>query len=294
MKRKIIKSLVFVMIFSFLIGCSSTEKIKSKEQNSKTNNNNMTEETEMEKTTYILFIGNSYTYYNDMRTSLFKNIAESAGINVDVSAITKGGYRLSQHANPEDEYGKKVEEALTGDKKYDYVILQEQSLLPAYDNPPAFYDAVRNLSNRIKKNGATPILYSTWGRKSGHTALESNGWTNESMTWRLAASYQAIGDELDITVAHAGLAFYDVYTNNTDIELYNSDLTHPSCAGSFLAAATLFAKIFNFDVTQLNYTAGFSSDDAKIIYNAAKKAAFNTPIIPAEYKKISQNVTNNG
>ncbi len=240
----------------------------------------------MEKTYSVLFIGNSYTYVNDMPAALFAPFARAAGYQVEVKAITKGGHTLSQHNDPSDECGAKVEEALTCGEKYDYVILQEQSVRPATENAPEFYKAVGNLAARIRQTGASPILYSTWGRKTGNSKLDEYGWTNESMTWKLAAAYQAIGDEQNIPVAYAGLAFYDVYTKHNEVELYHSDKTHPSYEGSYLAAATLFAKIFHVDPTTVSYTGELSIAEAKILCEAARKAVFETPAIPEEYKVV--------
>ena len=202
---------------------------------------------------------------------------------VEVTAITKGAYKLYQFADPADEYGAKVEKELSGSKKYDFVILQEQSIRPASENAPDFYASVRNLSERIRATGATPVLYSTWGYKTGNANLEKYSLTNESMTWKLAASYQAIGDELSIPVVHVGLAFYDLYSEKVAIELYNADNSHPSAEGSYLAAATLFAGIFNVDPTEVAYKGSVTAHDADILREAAMRAVFKTPSIPDEY-----------
>ena len=241
------------------------------------------EKLDMNRKYSILFIGNSYTYYNDMPTAIFEKFAEAAGYDVEVTAITKGAYKLYQFADPTDEYGAKVEKELTGSKKYDFVILQEQSIRPASENAPDFYASVRNLSERIKATGATPVLYSTWGYKKGNANLEKYSLTNESMTWKMAASYQAIGDELGIPVVHVGLAFYDVYTGDSGIELYNADNSHPSAAGSYLAASTLFAGMFNADPTEVDCKVGVTAHNADVLREAAKRAVFETPSIPGEY-----------
>ena len=246
-----------------------------------------TGDTETTKDVSILFIGNSYTYYNNMPTTIFKGFATQAGYNVTVKAITNGGHTLEKHANPDDTYGAQVEAALTGETKYDYVVIQEQSERPI-SNPAKFYAAVRNLAERIREHGATPILYSTWGRKTGAPTMPE-GETNESMTWKIAAAYQAIGNELNIAVAHSGLAFYDVYTGDSGIEIYHTDYHHPSYAGSYLSAATLFTKIFDADPTLVNYVGELTSKDAIILRQAAKKAVFETPAIPEEYKTTSEN-----
>ncbi len=247
-----------------------------------------TAEPDKSKTYKILFVGNSYTYYNDMPESIFLKILRAAGFNARITAITKGGWYLIDSADPADEVGAQVESILET-RDFDFVILQEQSTCPAL-SPGKFYTGVRNLTEKLRADGATPVLYGTWGRKEGHSVLSENGWTNETMTWKIAAGYEAIGAELGIDVAYAGLAFYDVYTHHSEIELYDADKTHPSPAGSYLAAMTLFAKITGVDPTTVDYDGDLDSETAAILREAARKAVFETPEIPAEYKTSSEGV----
>ncbi len=236
----------------------------------------------------FLFIGNSYTHYNDMPEQIFAKILKAAGYTASVTRITKGGWYLIDSAKSTDEVGEKVESALKL-RNYDYIVLQEQSTCPAAI-PAKFYTGVRNLVEKVRADGATPILYGTWGRKAGHSVLKTNGWTNESMTWMISAAYEAIGAELGVDVAYAGLAFYDIYTHNKDINLYDEDLTHPNATGSYLAAMTIFAKITGVDPTTVNYNANLTDEAAAILKEAARKAVFETPEIPAEYKTSSVGV----
>lgn len=242
----------------------------------------------------VLFIGNSYTYYNNMPGMIFASIAEAAGYEPNVVAITNGGHSLYQHADPHDGCGLQVAKQLLPKNVYvyDFVVLQEQSMRPASDDLATFYDAVRDLANRAKGIEATPILYSTWGRRSDSPYLTESGLTNETMTWKLAASYTAIAEELDIPVGYVGLAFYEVYTGNSGIELYDPDTTHPSYAGSYLAAMTLFARMTGIDPTTVNFNGELSEQDAAVLKRAAKNAVFNTPEIPEEYRISSVGVTN--
>ncbi len=262
MKKLLLLLLVFCCALT-ATGCSGSEN----------------EEEEMKEIKSVLFIGNSYTYYNDMPTAIFENFTKAAGKTVSVTAITKGSWTLEKFANPEDEYGARVEAALSGETKYDLVILQEQSLRPAIA-PEKFHAAVENLTARIRKTGAQVLLYSTWGRHSDSADLEKNGLTNETMTYKLAASYDAIGKKLNIPVAHAGLAFREIYTGESGIGLYNPDLSHPSYAGSYLAAATLYAKIFGDEAPA--FESELSAEVASILRQAAENAVKN-PMIPAEY-----------
>ena len=233
----------------------------------------------------ILFIGNSYTKRYNMATEIFEPMAKTAGYDVEVKAIVNGGHTLEAFNNPNDTYGAQVAFELAPENygKYDYVVIQEQSLRPIEDTAK-FYEGARALAAKIRGIGATPVLYNHWGRKAGSPDLIRLDMTNESMTWTLAGIGEAIGEELDMPVAYVGLAFYDIYTN-TNIEIYDDDLYHPIYNGSYLVAATIFAKIFGVDPTTVYY-AGDLVDAAAIVNLpiAAKNAVFNTPEIPAEYK----------
>jgi len=236
----------------------------------------------------VLFIGNSYTHYNSIQ-AVFRAIATSAGYKVKATAITKGSWYLAYHADANDEMGKQVDEALKNNK-YDFVVIQEQSTCPIL-NPGKFYDGARALVAKIRANGATPIFYETWGRKKGHSVLAENNLTNETMTWKLAAAYTAIGKELDVDIAYAGLAFYDVYTNNEKaVNLYDDDLTHPSYAGTYLAALTIFSKIFGESPDNVTFKSSLTDSVISILKAAAKKAVFDTPAIPSEYATKSEGV----
>ena len=231
-----------------------------------------------DRTYNILFIGNSYTFYNNMPTTFFEPMAKVCGYDVRVTAITKGAYTLEKFADPTDAYGKLVHTALSASGSFDYVILQEQSVRPAVASD-AFYAAVRTLAEKIRAVGAQPILFATWGRQTVSETLTKYELTNETMTYRLADAYASIGKELDIPVMHVGLAFYDINSNNSSINLYNNDLSHPSSEGSYLAAMTLFCGIFGVDPVTAPFSGPLSAEEDPIVRAAVAKA-LQSPQIP--------------
>lgn len=230
------------------------------------------------RTYNILFIGNSYTFYNDMPTTYFEPMAKICGYDIRVTTITKGAYTLEKFADPTDAYGKMVANALSANSSFDYVILQEQSIRPAIQSD-SFYVAVRTLSERIRAIGAQPVLYATWGRQTGSETLTKHDLTNKTMTAKLAAAYATIGKELDIPALHAGLAFYDINCNSS-INLYNADLSHPSTEGSYLAAMTLFCGIFGVDPITAPFSGPLPAEEDAIARSAVSKALLD-PQIPA-------------
>ena len=93
----------------------------------------------------LLFIGNSYTYYNDLPAMVYE-IAKTQKKKLSVKSITKGGERLRGHLKNE-----KVRKALT-EEHWDFVILQEQSSDPARQSETVIaniYPAARELDSLI-------------------------------------------------------------------------------------------------------------------------------------------------
>lgn len=214
----------------------------------------------------ILFIGNSYTFYNSM-PELFRRIAEACGYRLSVDSVTKGGYKLCRFADPNDEYGAKVEQRLS-DNKYDYVFLQEQSLLPCIETK-LFSDSVATLAERVRQSGATPLLYQTWGRKAGHPTLAEHDWNTFEMEGILRSAYKSAGAAVGARVSYVGAAFSDVYASHPEIELYDPDMTHPSLSGSILGATVHFSTLFG--ISPLEIPEGIFGSD--IDFATLKEAA---------------------
>ena len=91
----------------------------------------------------ILFVGNSYTYFHDMPECIFAPMAAEAGVDIEVRAVTHGGYKLAWYADPENEEGKRLRAVAEG-RHFDYIVLQDHSL-STIDNPGEFFDGIRRL-----------------------------------------------------------------------------------------------------------------------------------------------------
>lgn len=231
----------------------------------------------------VLFIGNSYTYVNEL-WNIFLSIAKEEGFtNVSTDQVTDGGYTLIGFANPEDRMGKKVEEKLT-ENSYDFIFVQEQSLRPAI-SPDLFYEGAEALHERIAKTGARDIFYMTWGRKEGCPELDAYGMTYLDMVQKLAAAYEGMGEKLGVPVSAAGAAFYKVSLSHPEIELYHADMSHPSLAGSYLAGLCHYAALFGRSPIGVAYIpAQISLDTADILQHAAHEAVFGGSIVTDEYR----------
>ncbi|MBE6715263.1 MAG: hypothetical protein E7575_08355 [Ruminococcaceae bacterium] len=190
----------------------------------------------------ILFIGNSYTFYNDM-PAMFEKLANANGHDVSVFSVTKGGRKLIAYKDNEDPVTQKLDDLLKG-HHFDVCFIQEQSVLPAADFQ-AFMDGVDFVVEKVKNFAEKLILYATWGRKDGCPKLEEHNWTTESMTKLLSDAYSKAARSHGAIISPVGDNFLKITTKHPEIDLYNADLSHPSYLGSCLAALTHYFTVFN-------------------------------------------------
>ena len=94
-------------------------------------------------------------------------------------------------------------------------------------------------AKEIKQQGAEPVFYMTWSRENSRDQQKY-----------LTYAYMTIVKELNSKIAPVGLV-WDKLRGNSDINLYEKDGSHPSASGSYLAATTLFATIFDTVLTSV-------------------------------------------
>ena len=178
-----------------------------------------------------LFVGNSYTYYHQLG-SLFCSCARSAGCDFAADTVASGGYHLGQYLYLADPMHREFEEKIA--RSWDVVFLQEHSVGPILDYD-GFTGAVRSIAGRLPAS-ARVVLFETWGRREDSGTLAELGMTAQTMTDALAEAYRRAGAELGLAVSPVGEVFRHVHTHYPRIGLYEPDGSHPSPAGSYLAA----------------------------------------------------------
>lgn len=183
----------------------------------------------------LLFIGNSYTYFNDLPKIAAQNLA-ARGFTVSYESVTAGGYTLERHISENDF------PAILSAGGYDYVILQEQSVRPASE-PDKFLDSAAALSDMIKAAGAIPVFYETWPRRDVTDGMTKKGWSRESIAALLRASYERAAKANGGLIAYAGDALDDAFRGEAGGSVYDSDGSHPSQSGSEIAAGVIAEAI---------------------------------------------------
>ncbi len=220
--------------------------------------------------TRVLFLGNSYTYGNDLPDQ-FAELARSGGQDVETGMVAEGGWRLADHVqSPET-----LDQIRSG--RWTYVVLQEQSQIPAFEplRTREMYPAARELVSKIRASGATPVLFLTWAHRDGWPKYRMNDY--ESMQLEIQKGYQEIARELDVTVAPVGTAWLAAVQEHPDLNLWREDGSHPSKQGTYLAACVFYQVIFQESPIELTYLAGLSRDTAKTLQRIASETVSHVP-----------------
>ena len=176
----------------------------------------------------ILFIGNSFTSRNNL-PRLLTDLARAAPNpkKVHAQAIVAGGASLRRHWNAG------TARAALETSRWDYVVLQEQSTLPI-KNQARYHENVRLFDAEIAKQGARTALYLTWARQHAPETQDI-----------ITRAVEDIAGQVDARVIPVGRAWDMAKIETPDLELYVSDGSHPSTAGSYLAACVFYVSLFD-------------------------------------------------
>lgn len=159
---------------------------------------------------------------------------------------------------------------------WDYVVLQEQSIIPSLPDQRVqnMYPAVRALDERNREVGAGTVLLMTWGRRDG---LPAEGYPDyDAMQAQLHAGYTEIWGDVGAIVAPVGLAWQNAIKQDANLALWGSDGSHPSEMGSYLAANVLYAAILGESPLDLAYTAGLPEEPASFLQRLASETVLGS------------------
>jgi hypothetical protein len=166
--------------------------------------------------------------------------------------ISAGGASLRTHWNA----GAAQEAIRQG--QYDWVVLQEQSTLPV-KNPVRMHDNVRLFDEAIKAAGGRTALYMTWARLGAPESQQA-----------ITDAYAGIGRELGATVVPVGLAWQRFLRRHEHPALHDKDQSHPTLAGSYLAACVFLTVLFGENPVGVDAeVAGLTGKDLTLLQKVA-------------------------
>lgn len=196
----------------------------------------------------VLFIGNSYTYVENM-PDLFRHIADSAGYKVKTQMFAPGGVSVGDISQGTQAHMNNplVYENIRSDK-WDYVVLQDNQgrFVLDYGQFPSSSLVIQGhlqIRDSVLKNNpcAKMIWFAGWGVKNGYPPY---GNTGIEMINRIAANYQFLNDTAHQIIAPIGGAWKKIILTNPSFDLFSADEMHPSLEGAFLTANVIYSTIF--------------------------------------------------
>lgn len=202
----------------------------------------------------VLFVGNSYFYYNNSLHNHVLNLLRSAGpANAyTATSATISGAPLSLHD---------VDALLSlhRRKEFDAVIMADCSWCSVDPKrKPVFAETVAKDSAIVRKYGAQPILFMTWAYAD-----------KPEMIGKLADVYTAAGNDNDALVIPAGLAFARARTQRPELALNVADKSHPTLVGTYLAACVVMASVYRRSPVGNKYHADLDDKTAAFLQDVA-------------------------
>jgi|FLOH01.1.fsa_nt_gi hypothetical protein len=231
----------------------------------------------------VLYLGNSHTFWNEL-PQMTADLALSNGDTIIFEANTPGGCTLGHPEN--GHLFNPVSRALIDSLNWDYVILQEHSLFAVinYYRDTYMYPGAKALDSLIKENYncTKTIMQLIWGKKQGgqycintHCSIEYNDFAH--MQDSLTTEYLRLVDTLSCILAPTGVAWKQSITNGDPVELFDFDESHPSLAGSYLAACVYYAIMFQKSPEGISYFGGLSQTEALYLQQIADQVVFSNP-----------------
>lgn len=218
----------------------------------------------------VLFIGNSYTYYNDLPAMIAALGAPGSGTptrpHIEVESLTEGGATVQRHW-----------EAMRQDRvrmgPWSAVVLQGQSVEPiaAFTG---FNTYVGRFAGVIAAADARAVLFATWARRAGD-ALYAESWSGgdfATMSARLDGAYRRSAMNHGAEVAPVGARWAEALGERPSLGLYDVDGSHPSLAGSYLAACVLYRTLTGVAVSDAApVPAGLAPGDAAMLRSVSAR-----------------------
>lgn len=220
----------------------------------------------------MIWIGNSFFYYNNSMHGHFFRLLKAgdakdpfrhSSVTIsgsgfgwhDVDAYFKpGGIGSYSFVGDNDVRFNKI------DKLFDIALMMDCSQCPIHPVlSKTFNDYAKVYADKVRGHGAQPVFFMSWAYAD-----------KPEMAEQLAEAYVKAANDNAAFVVPAGLAFKRSIAARPDIDLYSPDKRHPSLAGTYLGAATVYAALMDKSPVGLAYTAGLAPDIAAHLQQTAQ------------------------
>ena len=217
----------------------------------------------------VLYIGNSYLYYNDSLHNhvrrMLDEVYESEIDTTNYKSVTISGSR-SWHHDIDHSLNYKN---LGVKKPFQLVIFQGGSgETNTVNERNIFSDEVSKIVKKIQYAGAEAALYMI------HAYVEPHEDTDPRMIENIKQMYIDAGNKNDALVIPVGIAFENAYKAQPNIKLHKHyDGSHPNILGTYLASCVVFSSITHLSPLNIQYSyfGEISDVDKKFLQKIAKE-----------------------
>lgn len=175
----------------------------------------------------VLFIGNSYIYYNNL-PQMVSLISDSLNTKLICKKSTYGGATLGDHWNSRK--GLRTR-AILDNEKFDIVIIQDNSMWPL-EHADSVLMFGKLFCDLIQSKNSKPYLYNTWSREA----------TPQTQV-AIDKVYQTLALQTNSVLVPVGSVWAEAKLQKPATQLYFTDGSHPSPLGTFLIALCFVKKI---------------------------------------------------
>jgi predicted small lipoprotein YifL len=186
---------------------------------------------------HVLFLGNSYTFVNDLPGQVQALVASGATpLEITVDSVTEAGATLMRLYEGTEALARVREGGWT------HVVIQGQSTEAVWPiaDPAAFQEYARRFGEEANAVGAVPVYYETWARQAGDPVYELTGLTPATMQAALRDAYRQAAESVGGSVAPAGDAWELELAEPSPLGLFQSDGSHPTPRGTYLTGCVFF------------------------------------------------------
>lgn len=219
----------------------------------------------------ILYIGNSFLSFNNGIGWHVLRLHASANpvtrLRATSVAITGGG--LDWH-DVESYFRSKAFGSYSFDQAnnivfndlerlFDVVLMMDCSQCPIHPQLKATFRAsAKRHSETVRSHGAKPAFLMTWAYQD-----------RPQMMADLAEAYTSVGNDNDALVIPVGLAFAAALERRSELHLHMDDKSHPTLAGTYLAACTVYAALFRRSPMGLDHMGDLDVATAQFLQSVA-------------------------
>lgn len=203
----------------------------------------------------VLFIGNSYTYYHQMPSTVAA-LAQASGVTrpLEIRQETIAGTPLTRVLAT-----RSARQAIL-DAKWDFVVFQIMPY-PWLDRPADVTSTLKELLPNVRAAGAQPVYYLTWSGDARPDALVMN-----------PQPYIELARDTEAKLAPAGKAWVLAKSAHASLPLVETDGHHPSPLGALLAACVIHRTLHADSSCKPPTTSVVTPEQMALIDEAARRA----------------------